>query len=148
VDSDYTGVSELLQRFLRERTAGEKRPAATARTVSGLLRAAEAYAKERRRIEAEKRAEEKARRAREAAIARAKYLDGLVGREANLWADVEGLVATKLPKSYDQAVKLLLDLRDLDARGKEGDFRRRLETLRAAHARKPSFIERLGKAGL
>jgi uncharacterized Zn finger protein len=62
---------------------------------------------------------------------------------------VEDLIATKQPKSYDHAVKLLLDLQDLAARkGKRDDFEARLGGLRAAHARKPSFINRLKRAGL
>jgi hypothetical protein len=65
-----------------------------------------------------------------------------------LWVEVDALVATKQPKNYDQAVKILVDLRDLDGRGSGGDFRRRIEALRQAQARKPSFIDRLRKAGL
>jgi hypothetical protein len=61
---------------------------------------------------------------------------------------VERLVATKLPKNYDQATEHLVDLRDLAARKDAAGFRRRIETLRAAHARKPTFISRLDKAGL
>ena len=45
-------------------------------------------------------------------------------------------------------MKLLVDLRDLDARGKGVDFRLRIKALRQAQTRKPSFIERLRKAGL
>ena len=148
VDSDHGPVTELLRRFLKERSSGDVGRAAAGRTVGQLLRAAEHYTEERKRIEAEKRAKDKARREREAAIAREKHLDGLVGRESKLWSEVDTLAATKQPKSYDQAIKLLVDLRDLDARGKGGDFRLRLEALRQAQARKPSFIERLKKAGL
>ena len=148
VDTDRAQIAELLQRFLKERSAGEGGPASTGRTVGRLLQAAEAYTTERKRIEAEKRAKEKARRAREAATAREKHLDSLVGREGKLWTEVDGLVATKQPKNYDQAVKILVDLRDLAARGKGGDFGLRIETLRHAQAKKPSFIERLRKAGL
>ena len=97
---------------------------------------------------AEKRAKEKAQRDREAAIAREKHLDSLVGRETKLWAEIDGLVATKQPKNYDQAVQLLVDLQDLAARDKGSDFGLRIERLRQAEARKPSFIERLRKAGL
>jgi hypothetical protein len=148
VDSDHALVTELLQRFLKERAAGGADPATTGRTVGQLLRAAEEYTEKRKRIEAEKRAKEKASRGREAAIAREKHLDSIIGREPKLWAEVDTLIATKQPKSYDQALKLLVDLQDLDARGKGGDFRQRMEALRHAHARKPSFIERLRKAGL
>jgi len=148
VDSDHAQFTELRLRFLKERAAGGTGPAATGRTVGQLLKAAKAYAAKRQRTEAEKRAKEKARREREAAIAREKHLDSLVGREAKLWAEVDTLVASKQPKSYDQAVKLLVDLRDLEARGKGNDFRMRIEALRQAQTRKPSFIERLRKAGL
>lgn len=44
---------------------------------------------------------------------RAKQLKSLVGQEEKLWTQVHDLVATKLPKNYDQAVKILIDLRDL-----------------------------------
>jgi hypothetical protein len=148
VDADDAQVAELLQLFLKQRAASDRGSATTGRTVGKLLQAAEAYATQRKRIEAEKRAKNKARREREAAIARKKHLDSLVGRETKLWAEIDGLVATKQPKSYDQAVKLLVDLRDLDARSKGGDFQLRIEALRQAQARKPSFIERLKKAGL
>jgi hypothetical protein len=148
VDADDAQVAELLQLFLKQRAASDRGSATTGRTVGKLLQAAEAYATQRKRIEAEKHAKNKARREREAAIARKKHLDSLVGRETKLWAEIDGLVATKQPKSYDQAVKLLVDLRDLDARSKGGDFQLRIEALRQAQARKPSFIERLKKAGL
>ena len=77
-----------------------------------------------------------------------KHLDGLVGKEAKPWADAEALIATKLPRSYDAALALLVDLRDLAARGNGDDYRVRLDALRARHAKKPSFLERLVKAGL
>jgi hypothetical protein len=55
---------------------------------------------------------------------------------------------SKQPKSYDQAVALLVDLRDLAVRDKDGAFGIRLEARREAQAKKPSFIQRLAKAGL
>jgi len=147
IDADHAQIAELLQRFLKSRGRNDG-AAPTGRTVGQLLRAAEDYTTERRRIEAEKHAKEKVRREREAAIARGKHLDSLIGREAKLWTEIEGLVVTKQPKNYDQAVKILVDLRDLAARGKGGDFGLRIEAFRQSHAKKPSFIERLRKAGL
>jgi hypothetical protein len=148
VESDQAAVAELLQRFLRQRGAAGTGPVTTSRTVGQLRAAAEAHAKQRKRIVAEQRAEEKTRREREAATAREKHLDGLVGREAKLWAEIDTLVATTQAAGYDQALQHLLDLRDLDARGRGGDFRLRIASLRQAHARKLSFIKRLDKAGL
>ena len=65
------------------------------------------------------------------------------------WRDVRQLVDSKKPKSYDEAVKILGDLRDLAEReNDEMDFRGRLHDLRNDHARKPSFLARLDKAKL
>jgi hypothetical protein len=64
-----------------------------------------------------------------------------------LWEKVAGLIATKQPKSYDQALEFLVNLRDLAERKDGADFQRRVEALRSAHARKPTFIARLEKAG-
>jgi hypothetical protein len=59
------------------------------------------------------------------------------------------LIATKSPLSYDRAVALLLDLRDIAAaRHRESDFLIRLEALRTEHARKPSLIAKLDHAAL
>jgi hypothetical protein len=148
VDGDHTQIAELLQRLLKERSARNGGSATTRRTVGQLLRAAEAHTTESQRIAAEKRAKEKARCERKTAIAREKHLDSPVGHQRKLWTEVDGLVATKQPKNYDQAVKILVDLRDLATRGESGDFGLRIEALRQAHAKKPSFIERLQKAGL
>ena len=57
-------------------------------------------------------------------------------------------MATKLPKNYDQAMKILIDLRDLAATSKTDDFARRIEVFRQTHARKPSLMERLEKLGM
>jgi hypothetical protein len=46
-------------------------------------------------------------------------------------------------------VSLLIDLRDLAQReGRDGEFRKKLDMLYLDHARKPSFLDRLRKAGL
>lgn len=146
-DEGGAGPADLLRRFLRERGGANAEPRRS-RTVGELLRAAEERADERRQLAAKKAAEEKARRDREAAEARSKYLDGLTRKTPQLWAQVENLIATKQAKSYEHAVGLLVDLRDLAARNGGADFRSRLEALRAANARRPAFLERLAKAGL
>jgi len=145
---DQAVAVQLMQRYLAERSTDITMASTNKRTVGEIRRAAEAYTEERKRIEAKQRAQEIAHRNREAAIAREKHLDSLVGREPKLWAEIGGLVATRQPKCYDRAIKILLDLRDLDARAGIGDFRTRLETFCKLHARKSSFIKRLGKAGM
>ena len=150
-NEDFALAKELFRQFIKERCSGSQQIAEKCerRTVGELIQEAEERAEERRRAAAKKAAEEKARRDREAAEHREKYLDEIAKREPNLWNQVENLISTKQPKSYDQAVRLLIDLRDLASRkGKMDEFGPRLSALRAAQARKPSFIKRLRKAGL
>jgi len=90
--------------------------AASRRTVQALLRRAEEIetAREQRAAEAAARAAEE--RARKAADAREKHLDRQAAREHELWPAVHKHIATRLPKEYDAAIALLLDLRDLARR--------------------------------
>lgn len=135
------------------RLAGSRGPRSDAqaggRTVAELLSAAEERAEATARQVAERQAAEQARRERAEAAARAKYLESLAGREADLWRQVEDLIETKRPKEYDQAVGLLQDLHDLShSRQQAAAFAARLGPLRERYARRPSFIERLDRAGL
>jgi hypothetical protein len=148
---DIAPATELRRRFVRECTQEGQQTARQSRrrTAAELLRSAEDLAEENRRVAAQKAAEEKARRERKTAILRAKHLDEIAGREPGLWNEVENLISTKQPKSYDSAVELLVDLRDLASRkGKTDEFRTGLDAICMAHARKPSFLKRVRKAGL
>ena len=141
--------AELRARVNRSQANRSPVPEVPRRTAGELLAAADAFSEERQRKETRRAAQEEARQERLTAIARQKHLDALVGRESKLWAEVEELVATKLPKNYDLAVQHLVDLRDLAARkGEESDFLRRLAVLHDVHARKPSFTGRLRDNGL
>jgi hypothetical protein len=148
VEPDMTSVQELHLRFRKEHVSAPVQDAVERRSVATLLRMAKADTAERRRAEAAAAAREKAAREQEAAIAREAHLDQLVGQESRLWAEAEALAATKQPKKYDQAVQILVDLRDMGFRSKAGDFQSRLEAFRIAHAQKPAFINRIRSAGL
>ena len=70
-------------------------------------------------------------------------------REVQAWDEIHALVATKQTTKYDEAVRLLRDLRDLSFRkGRADEIAACVRRLCVEHARKPSFIERLRKAGL
>ncbi|MEO5334384.1 MAG: hypothetical protein H7839_20405 [Magnetococcus sp. YQC-5] len=119
------------------------------RTVGELLAMAEEITQERQRREKERKAAERARQEQERAAAHEKYLDKITGRETAMWQEVDGLIVSRFPKQYDQAVALLIDLRDLAMRsGQMADFGMRVSAIRQDHARKSSFIERLDKARL
>ena len=145
VDNDPALIPVMLQRYLKDRVHSGKRTneSAARRTVGDLIRAADEHAEDRRRIDAEKRAREKEQREREAAVAKEKRLDKLVGRESKLWEEVHSLIATRKPKHYDLAVCIMSDLRELDERTKSGDFGRHLDEVRRQHANKPTLIRRL-----
>lgn len=142
-------AAALVRRFRTELLQGGGGAAPQRRTVAELLARADELREAELRRQA--RAAAKARRKREAAAAaaKAKRLDALAARKPAAWREVRELVDSKKPKSYDEAVRLLGDLRDLARReNDEMDFSGRLHDLLAEHARKPSFLARLDKAEL
>ena len=143
---------ELLRSFKQDRLPSQRhseQPAPSRRTVSELLSAAQSHAAERGQREAKRQAAEEARLERERAAARAEYLETLAGREKQAWEQVSELIHTTKPKNYDQAVNLLVDLRELAVqRDSEGEFNSALEQLRTLHSSKPSFLRRLKKANV
>ena len=141
--------AEMLRRFRTSRPLREPRSGESPRTVRELLEAAEERAEKRRREEAKRAAAEQARRKQKAAEERERYLDNLAKRETRIWEQVDALIGTKQPARYDEAVKLLCDLRDLALRdGRVPEVEARLLRLGEEHARKPSLIERLRRAEL
>jgi hypothetical protein len=139
--------AELLRRFRAARPDPTARP--KRRTVGQLRQAAEAHAEGRRRAEEARAARAQARRERAEAAARERALTALAAREADAWHEVDALLATKQPRRYDEATALLCDLREVCVRdGRAAEAATRLARLCAAHAKKPSLIERFRKAGL
>ena len=141
---------ELMQRFQQTLSTednyamGEK-----LRTVEDLMTKAEAYTTERKRRIAEQKAEERARKKRQEAIAHKKYLNDLAKREDKVWIKVNDLIKTKRQPDYDEAVKLLVDLRDLSKKiNKESMFKDKMGSIYEKHSRKPSLVRRLKNAGL
>jgi hypothetical protein len=99
-------AAELFQRVARKRKCVPAAEAELRRTAGQIRARAEIIAEARKREEAERRAREKARHEREAAEKRLKYLQSLAGRESDLWAKADGLIATRQPGPYDEAVSL------------------------------------------
>jgi hypothetical protein len=147
----YLGA-ELLHRYRAERLRKDHKgaPAEAKRRTAGELREEWELCIERdRRRVAEEKAAEEARRAKKKAAERTKHLDQLAGREAAAWKEAETLIAAKQAKKYDEAVALLVDLRDLAKRSKqEAAFAERVQKIADRHASKPTFVQRLRRAGL
>ena len=143
--------AELLQRFKQALLAnkdiqseGNKR-----RTVGELLERAKTQAEERERRHAELKATERARMEREKAIARENYLADLALHEDEAWKKVEAFIEAGRRSDYEEAVKLLVDLRDVSRKKRTVDiFEDRLQNLCLQYSRKSSFIRLLKDAGL
>jgi ribosomal protein S21 len=142
--------TELMHRFQQTvSTTANSKIDNQLRRVKDLISRAETYAEERKRRAAEKKARDQARKKRERALAREEYLTSLAGREESSWKKVDELIDSKQPAKYDEAVTLLVDLRDLPKKtGTEKAFKQKLKTICETHHRKVSFLNRLQKAGL
>lgn len=128
------------------RRAGPDRPGGEgARTAAELLGQANSQRQQRERAERARRTARAAASARRAAVARQERLAVLATEGDAAWARVAARIAEKKPAGYDIAVDLLVDLREVTD---PTEFARRLESLRREHARKVTFVERLGPAGL
>lgn len=145
MQGDQTAALQQVSRFTKiwQTLQGDKKAKIKSRTVGELLKKADLVRKNRERLQAEKKAAELAEKQRLQKIAREKRLNEIMGQELILWAQIESLASEKKAKSYDKAVELLTDLRDLAARTKTSDFHLKLKNLREKHSPKSSFIERL-----
>ncbi len=150
-DRDILILAELSRKFREDTTPKGARPKSGAgrRTVAQLLEVRNNLAAERKRTAAEKAAHEKAERDRKKAEERARHLDQLARREAETWRDVGKLLATTVPKNYDRAIELLVDLRDLARRdGRVPEVEERIRELRLDHHKKPSLMKRFDQEKL
>ncbi|MEJ2246322.1 MAG: hypothetical protein P8Y80_09650 [Acidobacteriota bacterium] len=153
LDDDPQLRTELRTRFAKQTQAGRQTghtsKSEDRRTAGELLLAVDELSEEKKRRAAERAAAEKKRIEIEKAAARAKYLDNLAQKKDKVWLKVHGLISTKQPARYDEAVKLLIDLRDLAAhQGDTHSFQLRHRELCEKNAKKPSLLRRMEKSGL
>ncbi len=137
-DEPDLGVGGELLRAFRATTKGE---ASGARRTVGELRALA----ETQRTEREKAEAVRAKKAKDAAdAAHQRHLTKLARDLDGAWADLEKLVEAS---SYDEAVKLALDLRDLATRdGTAAGFAQHFEALRKRQLRRRGFFDRWKRA--
>lgn len=80
---------------------------------------------------------------------RLKELEILAPKEAETWEKVWEFVALKRVKPYNDAIQLLIDLRDLaNHQGRSAEFTQQVQQLRAKYANLTGFTSRLKQAGL
>jgi hypothetical protein len=146
-DQSTTVRMELLRRYRDDHATPA--PTMARRTVADLLDAAARQRADRNRREAARRAEEETLQEKARAAARQRRLNHLARDEDAAWSRIDAMIATRKPTEYDAAVGLITDLGELAHRDDRHDaFAKRVLALRQEHARKPSLIERLNRAGV
>jgi len=119
----------------RERSASSSTPR---RKAAELLTAAAARFDQRKKLENQKTER-----------ARAKQLNAMAQQEPEMWKQVFDLIRTKQIKSYDQAVKLLTELRELAQHfGRLEEYESRLGQIQQEFSNLPGLKFRLREAGL
>ena len=89
------------------------------------------------------------RKKAEAEKKRIQELLDLAGREEGTWRWIESLIAQKQAKPYDEATKLLVDLRDLAIyQNQLFKFQERFLVFKEKYRNRPTLMERFGRAGL
>jgi hypothetical protein len=132
-EPDLALGSELMRAF-RARSAGARR--APRRTVEELRALAETRRRERKN--AEEACAKKAKALAEAQ--RQRRLTTLDRNVQGAWSKLEKLIESS---SYDEAVKLAVDLRDLAVRGGDADaFAKRFDALHRQQTRRRGFFDR------
>jgi hypothetical protein len=130
--------TELRAAFRKGRSNASSQPR---RTAGELLARAEELREARKAAEVV--ANERAQVA--AARARAKELDRLAKRGQTAWTDLGKLIEAR---SYDKAVELAVDLRELAERdGARAEFDQRFASLKKAHARRRGFFDAFRRKG-
>ena len=121
----------------------------TGRTVAEISAAWQRRLEAKHRRLADEAAKERERRAQADAQARKKRLENIASRAPAAWKEVSAWIAKRTPTGYDQAVKLLTDLKDAAVLANHSEeFDQQFSRLRSQHAGKPTLMRRLRDAGL
>ncbi|HEY2048603.1 MAG TPA: hypothetical protein VGH03_04625 [Caulobacteraceae bacterium] len=148
LEGDTHVVGDLRSHVRQELVARLPQVCTPPRTVGQLRARAEAIYAAREREETARLEAEQRRQAEEAERQRRARLDAIRRRGESVWREIEEEIERSNAAAYDRATNLLSDLAVI---AKEDsaveDFRRRLLDIRARHARKSRFLERLRGLG-
>ncbi len=130
------GLSRRLVKELRELGKGKTRATpSTGEHVTYATLLAESKAV-KAKLEREKREQEQ--------LARQRHLQDIHDRQEDYWHQVDQAVARKSSTGYDEAARLLSELRDVADQFKETEqFQARFRTWIQPHLRRPAFVKRL-----
>ncbi len=130
------GLSRRLVKELRELAKGKTRATpSTGEHVTYATLLAESQAI-KAKLEREKREQQQ--------LARQRHLQDIHDRQEDYWHQVDQAVARKSSTGYDEAARLLSELRDVADQFKETEqFQARFRTWIQPHLRRPAFVKRL-----
>lgn len=137
-----SGLSILLNRRLHELAnktpfSGESVDLGQ-RTIGELTQAAEDWRKRKRE---DKRLKEE--------LARKRQLEEFAVKENEVWQQVQALIEEKKPKSYDSALALLKELRELaEYRGKLEEFKEKIAEIQQTYSNRPALRDLILQAKL
>jgi hypothetical protein len=133
-----SNLGAKLRQKLSKLTIISQAPSLPQRTIQQLLDAAfEQKEREARRLHHEAQAKQ------------IQELQSLAPRKAQLWDEVELLIEKSQAKLYDQAVQLLIQLRDLaEFQHQDAAFQEKIAQISQKYSRRTGLIQRLRKAGL
>jgi hypothetical protein len=130
------GLSRLLVRELRELSQDKTRvmPSTGEHVTYATLRAESKAIKAQ--LEREKREQEQ--------VARLRHLQDIHDHQDDYWRQVDHAVTRSTGSGYDEAVRLLVELREAAGQFKQTqEFQERFRTWVRPHLRRPAFIKRL-----
>ena len=149
VDGDPHVIIDLQRKVLEfvSPPAGEQK--AECRTVADLRVRATEIREERWAEAARRREAEQRRQAEQAERARRKRLKAVRRRGESVWGEIETEILRRNASAYGRAASLIFDLGTLaEEDGTKEEFLKRVRSIRQRHARKRSFLERLGDLAL
>jgi len=93
--------------------------------------------------------QEQQKKAEKAEAERIRALEALAQKEPRVWKNIDELIQKSKAKAYDEAVRLLLQLRELAVyQGRRSVFQERLNRIHEQYRRRSTLIMRLNKVNL
>lgn len=142
-------LSLEFKRRLQELIPRPPHEIAPRRTVGYLLATAQEERERERKRQAEEAERQRKKEAEEAERQRIKKLKSLAKQEEQTWQKVEALIQKSQAKPYDQAVRLLVDLKELaEYQGTPDRFWPRIKQLTEKYRRRSALMRRFDQANL
>jgi hypothetical protein len=128
-------LKKKLTRLIREKPSSSTQPKRSAEELFEQAQKIEMEANRKAQAEAERQ--------------RIQRLDKLAQSEESAWTNVESLLSQKRGSTYDEATRLLSELRDLsEYKQRQTKFAERFQAIRERYGKSAALVDRFRRAGL